>query len=121
MCLLPLGVLTAVTAGALGSGVELVNGIPAHRIASQRRAHGARPPPHDHGVSNTGKVVHVDQSPIGRAAAALRIRRPTRAKFRSISFLPKHREAKVRGLRSGPGRFNVKGGRCESCKGETRR
>ena len=113
----PLGVFTAVT-GVSGSGKSsLVNAI-LYRVLANR-LNGARGVPGRHktvrGLDNLDKVVHVDQSPIGRTprsnpATYTGVWDHIRKIFAAVP------ESKVRGY--GPGRFsfNVKGGRCESCK-----
>ena len=115
----PLGVLTAVT-GVSGSGKSsLVNSILYQVLAN--RLNRARGVPGRHktvrGVEHLDKVVHVDQSPIGRTP------RSNPATYTGVwdhirKIFADVPESKVRGY--GPGRFsfNVKGGRCESCKGD---
>lgn len=115
----PLGVFTAVT-GVSGSGKStLVNSILYRSLAT--RLNGARMVPGRHktvsGMEHLDKVIHVDQSPIGRTP------RSNPATYTGVwdhirKLFAETSEAKVRGY--GPGRFsfNVKGGRCESCKGD---
>lgn len=115
----PLGVFTTVT-GVSGSGKSsLVNSILYQVLAN--RLNRSRGVPGRHrtvrGVENLDKVVHVDQSPIGRTprsnpATYTGVWDHVRKIFAAVP------ESKVRGY--GPGRFsfNVKGGRCEACKGD---
>lgn len=106
--------------GVSGSGKStLVNQILYQSLANQlNRAHTV-PGRHKSvtGIEELDKVVHVDQSPIGRTP------RSNPATYTGVwdkirSLFAQTQEAKVRGY--GPGRFsfNVKGGRCESCKGD---
>ncbi|MBC3762111.1 excinuclease ABC subunit UvrA [Quadrisphaera sp. RL12-1S] len=116
---LPLGVLTAVT-GVSGSGKSsLVNDILYKVLAN--RLNGARQVPGRHtrveGVDQLDKVVHVDQSPIGRTP------RSNPATYTGVwdvvrSLFADTTEAKVRGYQAGRFSFNVKGGRCEHCSGD---
>ena len=115
----PLSTFIAVT-GVSGSGKStLVNQILYRSLAT--RLNGARLVPGRHrsvtGTDELDKVVHVDQSPIGRTP------RSNPATYTGVwdqirKLFAEVPEAKLRGY--GPGRFsfNVKGGRCESCKGD---
>ncbi|MFC5184580.1 excinuclease ABC subunit UvrA [Actinomadura harenae] len=115
----PLGVFTAVT-GVSGSGKStLVNDILYNSLAKQ--LHGAKTVPGKHkrvnGVDQLDKVVHVDQSPIGRTP------RSNPATYTGVfdhirKLFAQTTEAKVRGYQPGRFSFNVKGGRCENCSGD---
>ncbi|MER7913816.1 excinuclease ABC subunit UvrA [Streptomyces sp. NPDC096068] len=115
----PLGVLTAVT-GVSGSGKStLVNDILYTHLA--RELNGAKSVPGRHtrvdGDELVDKVVHVDQSPIGRTP------RSNPATYTGVfdhvrRLFAETMEAKVRGYLPGRFSFNVKGGRCENCSGD---
>ncbi|MFH0244862.1 excinuclease ABC subunit UvrA [Streptomyces sp. HK10] len=115
----PLGVFTAVT-GVSGSGKStLVNDILYTHLA--RELNGAKSVPGRHvrveGDGNVDKVVHVDQSPIGRTP------RSNPATYTGVfdhvrRLFAETTEAKVRGYLPGRFSFNVKGGRCENCSGD---
>lgn len=115
----PLGVFVSVT-GVSGSGKStLVNDILYTTLAN--KLNGARLVPGRHrsisGVELLDKVVHVDQSPIGRTprsnpATYTGLFDKVRALFAETT------EAKIRGYQQGRFSFNVKGGRCENCSGD---
>ena len=116
---IPLGLFVSVT-GVSGSGKStLVNDILYTTLAN--KLNGARMVPGRHrtvtGIDQLDKVVHVDQSPIGRTprsnpATYTGVFDKVRALFAETS------EAKVRGYLQGRFSFNVKGGRCENCSGD---
>ncbi|GAA3040388.1 excinuclease ABC subunit UvrA [Kitasatospora albolonga] len=115
----PLGTFTAIT-GVSGSGKStLVNDILYTHLA--RELNGARSVPGRHtritGTELVDKVVHVDQSPIGRTP------RSNPATYTGVfdnirKLFAETQEAKVRGYLQGRFSFNVKGGRCEHCSGD---
>jgi len=115
----PLGLFTCVT-GVSGSGKStLINQILFKAVASKLYRSKDRPGKHHaiNGLENIDKVIEIDQSPIGRTprsnpATYTGVFDPMRDLFASLT------EAKTRGYSKGRFSFNVKGGRCEACKGD---
>ncbi len=115
----PLGTLTLVT-GVSGSGKStLVNEILFKGIAS--RLYHAKGKPGKHkkikGLEHIDKIIDIDQQPIGRTP------RSNPATYTGVfdairELFSQTSEAKVRGYKPGRFSFNVKGGRCEACKGD---
>ena len=115
----PLGVFVSVT-GVSGSGKStLINDILYTTLAN--KLNGARLVPGRHrtitGIDLLDKVVHVDQSPIGRTP------RSNPATYTGVfdkirALFAETTEAKIRGYQQGRFSFNVKGGRCENCSGD---
>ena len=115
----PLGVFVSVT-GVSGSGKStLINDILYTTLAN--KLNGARLVPGRHrtisGIELLDKVVHVDQSPIGRTP------RSNPATYTGVfdkirALFAETTEAKIRGYLQGRFSFNVKGGRCENCSGD---
>src|SRR3954462_12465377 len=115
----PVGKFVCVT-GVSGSGKStLVNEIVYKSLANRLHRMRVKPGEHDsvEGIEVFDKVIDIDQSPIGRTprsnpATYTDIFTPVRKLY---SLTP---EAKVRGYKPGRFSFNVKGGRCETCKGD---
>jgi excinuclease ABC subunit A len=114
----PLGVFTVVT-GVSGAGKS---SLVSHILvpALQQRLHGTsdRPGAHGHleGVEAIGKVIHIDQRPIGRTPRS----NPatyTKAFDQIREIFASTREAQAFGYKPARFSFNVKGGRCETCQG----
>jgi excinuclease ABC subunit A len=115
----PLGVFTCVT-GVSGSGKStLVNEVLFKSVASRLHRARRRPGAHRaiHGLDQLDKIIAVDQSPIGRTP------RSNPATYTGLfdvirDMFSKTQEARARGYKPGRFSFNVKGGRCEVCKGD---
>ncbi|MGE5579891.1 MAG: excinuclease ABC subunit UvrA [Bacillota bacterium] len=116
---IPLGLFTCVT-GVSGSGKStLVNDVLYRKLAFE--LNGARTKPGDHdsvdGLSHLDKIINIDQSPIGRTP------RSNPATYTGVftdirNIFAMTPDAKVRGYKPGRFSFNVRGGRCEACKGD---
>jgi excinuclease ABC subunit A len=115
----PLGVLTAVT-GVSGSGKStLVNEILYRAVANRLHRARMRPGAHDRidGTEQIDKIINIDQSPIGRTP------RSNPATYTGLfdhirKLFSGTRESRARGYKPGRFSFNVKGGRCEVCRGD---
>ena len=116
---IPLGVLTCVT-GVSGSGKStLVNDVLFKAVANRLHRARKRPGSHRaiHGLEQLDKIIAVDQSPIGRTP------RSNPATYTGLfdvirDLFSKTQEARARGYKPGRFSFNVKGGRCEVCRGD---
>ncbi len=116
---IPLGKLIVIT-GVSGSGkstlmIEVLYKTLAQRLYGSRVRAGA----HDaiEGIEHIDKVIHIDQSPIGRTPRSnpgtyTKLFDHVRALFAELP------ESKIRGYKPGRFSFNVRGGRCEHCRGE---
>ncbi|MEG0254994.1 MAG: excinuclease ABC subunit UvrA [Vagococcus sp.] len=115
----PLGEFIAVT-GVSGSGKStLVNGILKKALAQKINRNSEKPGKYKSitGYEDIEKIIDIDQSPIGRTP------RSNPATYTSVfddirDLFSKTNEAKIRGYKKGRFSFNVKGGRCESCRGD---
>ncbi len=115
----PLGVFCCVT-GVSGSGKStLVNETLYRAVANRLHRARLRPGAHDRidGLQSIDKIINIDQSPIGRTP------RSNPATYTGVfdhirDLFSKTKEARVRGYKPGRFSFNVKGGRCEVCRGD---
>lgn len=115
----PLGKFTCIT-GVSGSGKStLINDILYKGIASKINKLRDRPGKHKEikGIENIDKIINIDQSPIGRTP------RSNPSTYTGVfdmirDLFASTNEAKARGYQKGRFSFNIKGGRCEACKGD---
>ena len=115
----PLGKFTCIT-GVSGSGKStLINDILYKGIASKINKLRDRPGKHKEikGIENIDKIINIDHSPIGRTP------RSNPATYTGVfdmirDLFASTNEAKARGYQKGRFSFNIKGGRCEACKGD---
>ena len=115
----PLGVFTCVT-GVSGSGKStLVNETLHHAVANRLHQAKLRPGSHDgiEGIDQIDKIINIDQSPIGRTP------RSNPATYTGVfdhirELFARTQESRARGYKQGRFSFNVKGGRCEVCRGD---
>ena len=115
----PLGKFIAVT-GVSGSGKStLVNMVLKRVLAQKLNRNSEKPGKYKSvsGIKNIEKVINIDQTPIGRTP------RSNPATYTSVfddirGLFAQTNEAKLRGYTKGRFSFNVKGGRCEACKGD---
>ncbi|WP_017797676.1 excinuclease ABC subunit UvrA [Oceanobacillus kimchii] len=116
---IPIGLMTVVT-GVSGSGKStLVNEIVYKSLAKSLYKGKVKPGKHKKikGIEHIDKVIDIDQSPIGRTP------RSNPATYTGVfddirDVFAQTNEAKVRGYKKGRFSFNVKGGRCEACRGD---
>ena len=116
---IPLSVFTAVT-GVSGSGKStLINDILYKKLARHLYRASVRPGEHERveGLEYIDKVIEIDQSPIGRTP------RSNAATYTGVfddirDLFANTNEAKIRGYKKGRFSFNIKGGRCEACRGD---
>jgi excinuclease ABC subunit A len=117
--MVPLGVFCCVT-GVSGSGKStLVNETLHHAVANRLHQAKLRPGAHDgiDGLDQIDKIINIDQSPIGRTP------RSNPATYTGVfdhirALFTQTQESRARGYKPGRFSFNVKGGRCEVCKGD---
>jgi len=115
----PLGVFCCVT-GVSGSGKStLINETLHHSVANRLHQAKLRPGAHDgvDGLSQIDKIINIDQSPIGRTP------RSNPATYTGVfdhirQLFTQTQESRARGYKPGRFSFNVKGGRCEVCRGD---
>jgi excinuclease ABC subunit A len=116
---IPLGVFCCVT-GVSGSGKStLINETLYPSVANRLHQAKLRPGAHDRieGIEQVDKIINIDQSPIGRTP------RSNPATYTNVfdhirQLYAQTREARARGYKPGRFSFNVKGGRCEVCRGD---
>jgi excinuclease ABC subunit A len=116
---IPIGLFTCVT-GVSGSGKStLINEILYKKLAMELHRANQKPALHDElvGIEHLDKVINIDQSPIGRTP------RSNPATYTGVfddirDLFSRTNESRVRGYKPGRFSFNVRGGRCEACRGD---
>ena len=115
----PLGKFTCITGVSVSGKSTLINDILYKGIASKINKLRDRPGKHKEikGIENIDKIINIDQSPIGRTP------RSNPATYTGVfdmirDLFASTNEAKARGYQKGRFSFNIKGGRCEACKGD---
>src|SRR5208337_749739 len=116
---IPLGLFTCVTGVSGGGKSTLLVDTLYKAVARQLNGASEAPAPHDQilGLEHLDKVINIDQSPIGRTP------RSNPATYSGLFTIVRELfsqvpEARLRGYKPGRFSFNVKGGRCEACRGE---
>ena len=116
---IPLGKFVCITGVSVSGKSSLINSILYKGVASKVNRLRQRPGKHKEilGLENIDKVINIDQSPIGRTP------RSNPATYTGVfdqirDLFATTNEAKARGYKKGRFSFNVKGGRCEACKGD---
>lgn len=116
---IPLSIMTVVTGGSGSGKSSLVNEVLYKSLAQKINKSKVKPGLYDkiEGIDQLDKIIDIDQSPIGRTP------RSNPATYTGVfddirDVFAQTNEAKIRGYQKGRFSFNVKGGRCEACKGD---